>query len=128
MYKGKRGSSAVEFALLCPLITIVVSGLLFIAQLGIRQIFLTHEAVRLARRLSLMPDENAKVNIAARYWAPTTIHIEKREIPSVAPIPATRSAKHVYVVSVTLEQTVRFFGWVRPLVAHASEAGAWVHP
>lgn len=121
MHKRTRGSSIVEFALLCPLITAILAGLLFVAQLGIRHVVLTHEAIRLARRLSVSPNENIAALVAARFRTPTTVHVVRRELLVDRAVLPPRPVRHIGVINVTLEQTVQFLGWTRTLAGRATE-------
>lgn len=75
-----RGSSLVEFVLLFPLLVALIAGLFFVALTGLRQIVLTYEAQRLARRLAENPAVAAPTGVSVRLRAVPQSRVEVLEL------------------------------------------------
>jgi hypothetical protein len=116
MKNTRCGSSLVEFALLCPMVAFLCAGLFFVVQTGLRQIILTHEAARLARKFA-----QSSVDTAPRLASATTVRVETRDIPLEPFRKPPRAPRRMELVIVTLEQNISFFNWSARVSGRALE-------
>jgi len=68
--KSERGQAIVEFALVMPLLLVVILGILLIAEIGVARIALEHGAAEAARTGSLTNDDDLVRSTAAAAVTP----------------------------------------------------------
>ena len=68
--KGQRGQAIVEFALVVPLLLIVILGVVLVAEIGVARLALEHAAAEAARTGSLTNDDELVRSTVAAAVAP----------------------------------------------------------
>jgi hypothetical protein len=68
--RGERGQAIVEFALLLPLLLVVILGVVLVAELGVARLALEHAAAEAARTGSLTNDDDLVRSTAAAAVTP----------------------------------------------------------
>jgi hypothetical protein len=68
--KGERGQAIVEFALVVPLLLVVILGVVLVAEVGVARLALEHGAAEAARTGSLTNDDELIRGTAAAAVAP----------------------------------------------------------
>jgi hypothetical protein len=86
--KGERGQAIVEFALVMPLLLVVILGVVLVAEIGVARLALEHAAAEAALTGSLKNDDDLVRGTAAAAVAPldpssvkVTIDPEQNESP-----------------------------------------------
>ena len=67
---GERGQAIVEFALVVPLLLVVIMGVVLVAEIGVARLALEHGAAEAARTGSLTNDDDLVRSTAAAAVAP----------------------------------------------------------
>ena len=75
--RGERGQAIVEFALLLPLLLVVILGVVFVAELGVARLALEHAAAEAARTGSLTNDDDLVRSTAAAAVKPLDASLVK---------------------------------------------------
>src|SRR5207245_4152136 len=68
--RGERGQAIVEFALVLPLLLVVILGVVLVAELGVARLALEHAAAEAARTGSLTNDDDLVRSTAAAAVTP----------------------------------------------------------
>jgi len=68
--KGERGQAIVEFALVAPLLLVVILGIVLVAEIGVARLALEHGAAEAARTGSLTNDDDLVRSTAAAAVTP----------------------------------------------------------
>ena len=68
--KDERGQAIVEFALVLPLLLVVILGVVLVAEIGVARLALEHAAAEAARSGSLTNDDNLVLGTVAAAVAP----------------------------------------------------------
>ncbi|TMF73797.1 MAG: hypothetical protein E6I18_15155 [Chloroflexi bacterium] len=75
--RGERGQAIVEFALLLPLLLVVILGVVLVAELGVARLALEHAAAEAARTGSLTNDDDLVRSTAAAAVKPLDASLVK---------------------------------------------------
>jgi len=75
--RGERGQAIVEFALVLPLLLVVILGVVLVAELGVARLALEHAAAEAARTGSLTNDDDLVRSTAAAAVKPLDASLVK---------------------------------------------------
>jgi hypothetical protein len=77
MMRGERGQAIVEFALMVPLLLVVILGVVLVAEVGVARLALEHGAAEAARTGSLTNDDELIRSTAAAAVTPLDASLVK---------------------------------------------------